>query len=163
MHSALLIADYIIAKGKGKFTPRQVLKIAYIAHGFTLALLDKPLIRDRVEAWKYGPVIPAIYHTLKIHRSERIPKLYYCATNLDVPDIRERMNFISNLLDDEERAIIDRVVDVYGDFTADQLSNLTHENGTPWQQCYVPNQLWTSIPNDVTKEYYRTQIHSSDR
>ncbi len=38
-----------------------MLKLVYIAHGWTLALLDRPLIMSTIEAWRYGPVIPVLY------------------------------------------------------------------------------------------------------
>ena len=64
MYSALLVADYLIARGGGMLTPLHVNKLTYISHGYTLAIRSVPLIHDRIEAWQYGPVIPAIYHTL---------------------------------------------------------------------------------------------------
>ena len=66
--SARAVANELIelAKQEGRaFTPLQLLKLVYIAHGWMLGLRQKPLIRDRIEAWKYGPVIPALYHDLK--------------------------------------------------------------------------------------------------
>src|SRR5437660_12739202 len=46
-------------------TPLQIIKLAYIAHGWMLALYQRPLILDRIEAWKYGPVIPDLYRALR--------------------------------------------------------------------------------------------------
>ena len=39
-------------------------KLAYIAHGWHLAITGEPLFHERVEAWPYGPVIPDLYHEL---------------------------------------------------------------------------------------------------
>ncbi|MCY4170268.1 MAG: DUF4065 domain-containing protein [Bacteroidetes bacterium] len=49
-------------------TPLQVNKLAFILHGWTLGLLDRPLIDyspKRIQAWRFGPVVVGIYHTLK--------------------------------------------------------------------------------------------------
>ena len=51
------------------------MKRVYIAHGFSLAinkesLLDKRF--DKVEAWKYGPVIPSVYHSFKQYKADPI-------------------------------------------------------------------------------------------
>jgi antitoxin SocA-like protein len=55
-----------LAEADGRaLTPLQVIKLAYIAHGWMLALYQRPLISDSIEAWKYGPVIPTLYHALK--------------------------------------------------------------------------------------------------
>ena len=42
-----------------------IMKQVYMAHGWTLALIDHPLIGDRIEAWRYGPLIPAIYYNFR--------------------------------------------------------------------------------------------------
>ena len=42
-----------------------LMKLVYIAHGWTLALIDRPLVSDQIEAWRYGPVIPGIYHDFR--------------------------------------------------------------------------------------------------
>ena len=55
-----------LAKRDGQtIDPMKIQKLAYYAHGFFLALYDKPLLDDRVEAWKWGPVIPSLYHEFK--------------------------------------------------------------------------------------------------
>lgn len=64
--NALSVANYFIdlAKKENKnLTQLGLMKRVYIAHGFSLAinkesLLDKRF--DKVEAWKYGPVIPSV-------------------------------------------------------------------------------------------------------
>jgi len=43
----------------------QLIKLVYIAHGWTLGLYNQPLIGKQVEAWTYGPVIPSVYHDFK--------------------------------------------------------------------------------------------------
>ena len=64
-HSPLLIADYFIARSGGRITPLQVIKMAHIAHGYSLAIHNEPLVDEAVEAWKYGPVVPSLYYRAK--------------------------------------------------------------------------------------------------
>ena len=40
-------------------------KLVYIAHGWHLGLFDGLLISERVEAWRWGPVIESLYHEFK--------------------------------------------------------------------------------------------------
>lgn len=155
MHSALLIADYIIAKSDGTLTPLQVIKLVYIAHGYTLALLKgKPLIKDRIEAWKYGPVIPILYDVLKVHGGDYIPNLYYCNTRLDDRRIKGRREFFDSIIPLEERRILDKVMEAYIDLTVPDLIEITHEAETPWAQYYDPYQHGVEIPNDAIREHY---------
>ncbi len=160
VNSALMIADYIISKGKGKLAPLQVIKLVYISHGYTLALVDKPLIGDRIEAWKYGPVVPVLYHALKHYGRNCISQLYYSGTGLADEGIKDCEDYLDEAIASKDRTVVDRVMEVYGSFTSSQLSNLTHEKGTPWAKCYVKGQLFTEIPNYIIKEHY-TEICES--
>ena len=36
----------------------QVLKLVYYCHAWMLGLYGRPLIRQPIEAWRYGPVVP---------------------------------------------------------------------------------------------------------
>jgi uncharacterized phage-associated protein len=40
-------------------------KLVYYAQGFHLALTEKPLFDEAIEAWEHGPVVPGLYHKLK--------------------------------------------------------------------------------------------------
>ena len=58
---AQTIADDILKLAKRRdltLTPMQLVKLAYIAYGWYLAIYEKRLFDDRIEAWKYGPIIP---------------------------------------------------------------------------------------------------------
>lgn len=161
--SALLIADYLIgiSPSKSGLTVMQVNKLAYIAHGFTLAIEDQPLFRDRVEAWKYGPIVPSLYHALKDFGGNNINILPYCDTRLDAPHLDDRLAFTTSRLPQKHKAIIDRVMAVYGGFSGPGLSTITHEKGTPWDQCYREGELGIQIPDHITQEYYKRQLVSA--
>src|SRR5277367_2017193 len=62
------VANYFLDRadqsGK-KLDPMQLLKLVYFAHGWYLADSGAPLIDEMVEAWRYGPVIPSLYHEFK--------------------------------------------------------------------------------------------------
>ena len=60
-------------KGKS-LTLIQVLKLFYTAHGWMRALHERPLVRDRIEAWQYGPVIPSLHNRLRHFRSNPVKK-----------------------------------------------------------------------------------------
>ena len=76
MYDVLTVADTIlkIAKSKGKaLTPMQLVKLTYIAHGWSLALSERDLFKNRIEAWRYGPVIPDLYQATKNFGRSEIP------------------------------------------------------------------------------------------
>lgn len=141
--SAQIIADDIlkIAKRRGmSLTPMQLMKLVYISYGWYLAMHDAKLFNDRIEAWKYGPVIPNLYQATKRFGKNPIP------TNLiaDGP--------ISN---NGMEAFYDSIVENYGKFSGIALSNLTHRQGTPWQQVFQPNVMGIEIQDHLIKEHYQ--------
>lgn len=154
-HSALLIADYIIAKGDGKLTPLQVNKLTYIAHGYTLACFNEPLVKDQAEAWRYGPVFPSVYHAFSVHNADPIPNLYYCHTIPASKEIKERITFFETMIDDNGREVIDRVLEGYKDLSGGELINITHAKGTPWSNNYKSGKFGIAIPDIETMDYYK--------
>ena len=152
---SLLVADYLIANGGGRLTPLQVIKLAYISHGYTLALLDHSLVPDEIEAWRYGPVIPSLYNFLKPYGGSPITRLLYCGTEVAADSVRERKEFFRRVFTDELNVILDRVLEVYGPLTGIELLRLTHKKGSPWSRYYKKGKRGIVIPNDVIKDHYK--------
>ena len=157
--SSLLVADYLLTKKKD-LTPMQVNKLIYISHGYTLAILDKGLIDDRIEAWKYGPVIPVVYYKFKQYGGKIIDRLGYCKTLIsDTESLEERKKFFVDKINDSDRKIVDFVFYKYRNYRGTQLSVITHEKNTPWAECYNDNEMFTEIPNSVIKKHYKGLIN----
>ena len=160
VHSALWVADYITAIGGGILTPLHVLKMTYMSHGYTLGIAGKKLIFDRVEAWKYGPVIPVVYDALSKYGSGTVDSLHYCGTPLSSDDdVKVRIKDLGKRFSGIEKDVIDCVVDVYRSWTAGQLITLMHKKGTPWKQHYVKGQVNVIIPDNTTEAYYKQLVH----
>lgn len=154
-HSAIMLGDYIIANSKKPLTVMAVLKLAYICHGWHLALYKKPLICSDIEAWKYGPVIPSLYRELKRQRNKRsADRLLYCGTKKSSNLFASRKDFINSQFTDDQRVLIDRVLSEYGDFSAMDLSSMTHQEGTPWSKIYNPSEPFRPIPDHVIQAHY---------
>lgn len=152
MHSALLVADYLLAHSHGNLTPIHVIKLAYFCHGYTLAMKDRPLIVDRVEAWKYGPVYPILYDYVKVFGDELVTRLPYCMTDIFGEGIEERRSFLKHTLGDTD--IPDGVLATFGELTGSELIEITHKAGSPWDRCYVEGRN-NPIPDQITKEYFK--------
>ena len=160
--SAKAIANYFldIAKRDGKtLQPMKIQKLVYIAHGWHLALLDKPLIEDPVEAWRWGPVIKDLYHEFKEFGRTPITKK---ATDLNFeekPGGGIRIKFETPNLEqcsddpDTAKAFLERVWKVYGTFTSTQLSNMTHKKGAPWDKTMEQREL--RISDDLIKDHFQ--------
>ena len=140
---ALKVATQIlwIAHQDGRlFTPMQLIKLTYIAHGWTLGLLEKSLFADTVEAWKYGPVIPEVYHKYK--------RFGYSHISVRLKDSRTSF-------DQVPYSILNRVVDEYGKYDGLHLSGLTHQPGSPWDLTIKQHGEGAPISSDVIHKYYK--------
>ena len=128
-------------------TPMQLIKLSYIAHGFSLAIQKRPLLDENIEAWRYGPVIPSLYRRLKKFGSSPITE-------------RVSGSFRSNeVLSEEDRQLIDLVFEKYGRFSGVQLSHLTHRPGTPWAETYEPNSFGIDIDDAIIRTHYATMLN----
>ena len=113
----------------------------FFAHGWTLGIHGKPLHYDEWEAWRYGPVLPVIYHNLSYFVADPVTDKIAFA---DPPSF-----------DADEMAIIDAIHRDYRPVGAIRLSRLTHQKGSPWDQTRkkrLGNNL--IIPNEVIQRYY---------
>ncbi|WP_375457617.1 Panacea domain-containing protein [uncultured Enterovirga sp.] len=125
-------------------TPLQLMKLVYIAHGWSLALRDRALLSDTVEAWKYGPVIPDLYQKIKKFGSSGITE-----------ELNEGIWSFGAAISDDDRALIKDVHAKYGKYNGVQLSNLTHMPGTPWAEVYEPNTFGIDVPDNIIAAHYK--------
>ena len=124
---------------KRKTTPLQIIKLAYLAHGWHLAFFGEDLFPDQVEAWPYGPVIPTLYSRVKMFRGNPIN------TELFSDEVK-----ISGLSEAQQHTI-NEVMKVYGVYDGMQLSTLTHQEGTPWSN----TPRGHVISNELIKEHFK--------
>ena len=129
--------DIASSQGK-KLTPMQVLKLTYIAHGWMLAVYKKPLIKERIEAWRYGPVIPSLYRAIKHYRDAPVEVI-----------ITNR----SNTIRQEDEEFISRVYEGYKEYDGMTLSAITHEEGSAWYEAKNKGQNYLS--DEDTQKYYK--------
>lgn len=162
-YDAKAVANYfldIAIRNKTSITPMKLQKLIFFAHGWNLALFDEPLISDPIQAWPFGPVIPSIYHEFKHERSGAIS----CkATELDL----EKFDFVELSVpaeDTNSRKLMDRIWDVYGKLDGPQLSDITHQPGTPWAEArrlFGDDEKNIPIGNAEIATFFKEQLNSN--
>lgn len=93
-------------------------KLVYYAQGFHLAIYDTEFFPESIEAWTHGPVCPDVYHEYKGFGSGII----VCNESQDA----------NAVFTPEQIELLNEVYEVYGQFSAWKLRNMTHEE-TPWK------------------------------
>lgn len=118
-------------KGVTDVSPMKLQKLIYYAHAWHLAFLEKPLIKEEIQAWKFGPVIPDIYFEFKefgnSHITSQATELLFSEKGLELA--------APTVSSDDKNALtlIQEVIRIYGHYSPIQLSNLTHSDGEPWK------------------------------
>ena len=147
MLSAQRVADYFLTRVKEEegdlISNLKLQKLLYYAQGFHLALFDDPLFPEPIEAWNHGPVVPEIYHRYKEFGSNALPQ----------PE-----DFDSARYSGEVTGFLDEVYNVYGQFSAWKLRQMTHEE-PPWKEAYAFRGV---ISLDSMKKFFKTQLVSQE-
>jgi uncharacterized phage-associated protein len=143
------VANWFILKAKENgesITAMKLQKLIYYAHGWCLALYKRPLVEDKVQAWTYGPVFPHVYHLAKAYGSDPIDSLLY--GYFPPPSVVQDS--------DPRIPLLEKIWDVFGKYSASQLSRMTHELGGPWDKTIKlnPGRRGTTIPEDLLIEYF---------
>lgn len=137
------VAAYILKK-QGVMTAMKLQKLAYYCQAWSLVWDERPLFKERIEAWANGPVIPKLYQhhrgQFNVHRWEK--------GNVDA-------------LSDKQKETIDSVLKFYGDKSSQWLSDLTHQE-KPWREARagLPPDVRgnAQITNAALIEYYSSLL-----
>jgi len=144
MANANDIANYFLSKTieeDSKITNLKLQKLLYYAQGLHLALFDKELFSEEIEAWQHGPVCVSVYHDFKQYGSNIIP----------CEDCEKEFSLI---LTSEQTEFLDEIYDVFGQFSAWKLRDMTHEEPT-----WINNKDSASlISQSEMKEYFKTRV-----
>lgn len=118
--------DLVQASTDDQITNLKLNKLLYFAQGAYLARTGKALFDNDLEAWQYGPVVPCIYKKYKV-----------CGKNpiMTVDEEYDPASFTA-----EETELLLDVMREYGKYTGEMLVSMTHKEGTPWSQSYIPDQ-----------------------
>ncbi|WP_439258023.1 Panacea domain-containing protein [Lonepinella sp. BR2271] len=120
----------------------KIQKLVYYAQGFFLAINNKPLFAEKIQAWLHGPVVPELYEEYKEYGSGALP-----TENLDI----DFSKFSTG-----DRELLDDIYAVYGQFSAWKLRNMTHEE-SPWKTSYQQGKS-NEISHEKLKEYFSTLV-----
>ena len=143
MKSALDIAHYFLRRvdreAGDTISPLKLQKLIYYAQAWSLALRDKPLFHQEIEAWVSGPVVRDVWDKYQAYKYRDIPP----PEELEVE------------LTAEEIEVLEEVWDVYGELSAKRLQELT-KSETPWFNASesLKSAGKNIISHDDMKSYY---------
>jgi uncharacterized phage-associated protein len=156
-YSPTTIANYFLDRASQEaraLTPMQLIKLVYIAHGWNLGYFDRPLIQEKVQAWKFGPVIESLYQQVKRFGSSAV-----------AGRIGAHLPWMpAQAIDETTKSLLDHVWDSYRGFSGLQLSQMTHQPGTPWDNVWNTQGgsqfMGAEIDNEEIRAHYKRKIAS---
>lgn len=117
-YTAKEVADWFLAvvdrSAGDALTHLKLQKLVYYAQAWSLALLERPLFDEEVQAWAHGPVVPSVWQAFREHGWEAIPPPEECPR-----------------VDGEAEGLLRDVLGTYGERSATALEALTHRED-PW-------------------------------
>lgn len=140
MLDARQIADWFIRRAgrDGRILSiMTLLKLIYISHGWHLEIFKVPLFRNRIEAWKFGPVVPEAYNA---YRTQGV--------NISSP-----IGFPGPTATESQVKLLEEIYSIYGGMGAFTLSEITHVKDGPWDIASREGHF-AHIPNGLIQAHY---------
>ena len=129
-------------------TPLTLQKLLYFIQGIYLAFYGKPVFNEDCQAWVHGPVYPEVYDLFKDFKYNPIDDARFAL-----------LEGAEDVLMDDEKRIIDLVVNTFGMYGGKTLERITHHE-TPWKEArkgYGDGiHSHETIPKDRIMKYYIT-------
>lgn len=143
-HEAAAVANAFVDLAGVRMDQMKLQKLSYMAHGWTLAIADEPLIHEVPEAWDNGPVFRSIWNAIRDRGLSRAGKIVdYSGSEISADFSRD------------EAEILRHVWQKYGGYSARELSAMTHEPETPWWRAYFDHGRNQPIMNNDVRTHYR--------
>jgi uncharacterized phage-associated protein len=102
-------------------------------------MFENPLFDENILAWEHGPVVESLYHQYKEYGANEIPQPEAIDLKVYTPD---------------QISLLDEVFDVYGQFSAWKLRNMTHSE-RPWVET-PKNEV---IPKELMQDFFKTLLN----
>ncbi|APT92140.1 hypothetical protein CPHO_03705 [Corynebacterium phocae] len=154
MATAAAVSNYIL----GKLAPGRSLdvvklqKLLYFCQGWSLAIYGKPLFPEDFEAWRRGPVVKEIY---KQHRQMyQVPQGFLFGNASCAEDLEGE----TTSLTEEERKVVELVVNDYGSLNTFALVDLSHIEGGPWSAVHRADGTPAQISKEAIKAYFDKEL-----
>ena len=161
MFSAIEISKWFLAKNfaesktssiDGEYegiSPLKMQKLLYYAQGIHLALNNAPLFKENIDAWQHGPVVNSVYQEYK-----------NCGSNFITPVFTDKDENLISAIENDSTVLesLELAYNNFAIFTAWQLRNMTHVQGSPWDITTNTTGTGATIDNNLIKEYFLENV-----
>lgn len=158
MYTPKAVANWFLDRFSGALTPMKLQKLMYFAQGWHLGLFARPLINEKVQAWRFGPVFASVYVEFKGFGNKPITRR---ARRIRLTEPGGELTVTCPVIGDDDkgtRDFLEKIAETYGKYSAIELSRMTHEPDTPWKAVWDEmggvEVLSKEIPDELIAEYF---------
>ena len=141
----LRVISYIFERLE-EVTPLMLQKLLYFIQGESYALNGRPMFCENCQAWVHGPVYPEVYDMFRDFKYNPIEDARFAI-----------FEGTEDKLTDDERRVIDLIINTFGEYSGKVLERITHEENP----CKIAREGYAdTIPSnepilmDNIKAYY---------
>lgn len=147
------VADWFLChidrEAGDSLTHLKLQKLVYYSQAWHLALFNKPIFVEEIQAWSHGPVIPSVFRRYRGKGFEAIDAPQKCKT-----------------FDNKTEQLLKEINSIYGRLTAKDLERLTHSEA-PWiiARNGLPVEVASTnvISHDSMREHYKTVLNNAKK
>lgn len=112
-----------------------------------------PCFSEKIKAFDVGPIVPEANCEYKMYGSGNIPYIKsYILINKDNIFNSKKVLFFDNIITDEDKTLIDEVIDKFADYASTDLLALIHKQ-SPWINAYTHQN--NEITIEAIKKYFQ--------
>ncbi len=149
--SATDIATYILSMVD--CTNLKLQKLLYLCYADYIVKYKKPLFKEKIYAYQFGPLVKVVYDKYKRYGKKTIvidQRMDFSKYN--IPPTLARVLFSKNGMDIALSCI--ETLKKYASKSPTELVNITHRKGGPWDKVYKRDKR-NEINEDVIKLYHK--------
>lgn len=103
-------------------SPMKLQKLLFIGQCWHLNLYNDFLVEDGFAMWKYGPVLPSIYHKTQQYEKANINHIIYQYFNGHISSYEVPQS------DTQTQKFLNKIIEVYGHLEGNQLADIILKN-----------------------------------
>mgnify|MGYP004477188473 CR=1 FL=1 len=132
-----------------RITHLKLQKLLYYAQGISLALYNKPIFKEKIEAWQHGPVVREVYSLFNV----------FGRNPIIMPMQESDEEIITEIEQDKETIdTLNLTYDNFAIYTAWQLREMTHIDNSPWDITEKTKGLGQEIENNLICKYFKEEV-----
>ena len=126
-------------------TQLHIQKLMFLFEAYYMNVTDKPyLYQCEFKAWNFGPVATKLYNKFKVYGRNNII-------------LTEKQIEEGNSIPEEIKEFLQKLYDAFKDYTAMQLVNFTHAEGSPWKEAWEEEE-YSVISKEKMKEWFSKYV-----